>query len=102
NTLYGTATSGGSHDSGAIFSLAMPPLTITTLSSDSTNLLLQATYGFAGETYNALTSTNLALPIIEWTPAGSATASSNGDFSIIVSNAVNTAIPGKFYILERN
>jgi hypothetical protein len=45
-------------------------------------------------------STDLALPLSQWTPVATNVLSANGNFSITVTNAVSAAIPCQFYILQ--
>jgi hypothetical protein len=73
---------------------------IAGLSVQGTNLVLDGTNGQSGNTYLVLTSTNLALPLSQWTPAATNVLSVSGNFSITVTNTVSEAIPQRFYILQ--
>jgi hypothetical protein len=73
---------------------------ISSLGVAGTNLVLDGTNGQSGSTYIVLTSTNLALPLRQWTPAATNLLGASGNFSIIVSNALSADIPQRFYILQ--
>jgi hypothetical protein len=73
---------------------------ITSVSIAGANLVLDEANGLSGNSYVVLTSTNLALPLSQWTPAATNLLSANGNFSITVSNTVSAALPNRFYILQ--
>jgi hypothetical protein len=73
---------------------------ITGLSVAGANLVLDATNGQSGNTYIVLTSTNLAVPLSQWTPAATNLLSEGGSFSITVTNTVSEGHPQRFYILQ--
>jgi hypothetical protein len=56
--------------------------------------------GLGGATYHLLTSTNLALPNSQWTPVATYSPDANGAFTIVVTNAFDPLIAGRFYILK--
>jgi len=64
------------------------------------NLVLNGIDGQSGRTYYVLTSTNLALPLSQWTPVATNVLSANGNFTITITNTVTTGTPQQFYILE--
>ena len=68
NTLYGVAPSGGTNGDGVVFSLALPALTIGSVTVNGTSVVIEAVNGEAGSTCTLLTSTNLALPLNQWSP----------------------------------
>jgi fibronectin-binding autotransporter adhesin len=74
-----------------------PPPQITSVSLSGTNLVISGTNGMAGEPYNLLTTTNLTLPLSQWTVLPTNTFSS-GNFSI--TNPVDPGTPRNFYILR--
>lgn len=74
----------------------LPPQ-ITGISLSGASLVITGTNGLAGEPYNVLTTTNLALPLSQWTVLPTATFSA-GSFSL--TNTVNTVTPQSFYILR--
>ncbi len=75
-----------------------PDITSVTLSG--ANLILDGTNGQSGHAYIVLTSTNLALPLSQWTRFATNILNANGSFSITVTNAVSAELPHRFYILE--
>jgi uncharacterized repeat protein (TIGR03803 family) len=101
NTLYGTTINGGSYNGGTVFALALtaqPTITGTTFSG--TNLTLTGINAQAGQYYYVLKSTNLALPLNEWTPVATNYLGAAWGFSITATNAVNTNAPQAFYLLQ--
>jgi hypothetical protein len=73
---------------------------IAGLSVAGANLVLNGTNGQSGNTYLVLTSTNLALPLSQWTPAATNLLGASGNFSITLTNAVSAEVLQRFYILR--
>jgi PKD repeat protein len=73
---------------------------ITGLSLEGANLVIDGTHGLSGNTYIVLTSTNLASPLNQWTPAVTNLLGASGNFSITVTNTVSAGTPHRFYILQ--
>jgi autotransporter-associated beta strand protein len=73
------------------------PPHITGISLSGTDLVINGTNGLAGEQYNVLTTTNLTLPLSQWTvlPTNMFTG---GSFSI--TNPMSSGSPRNFYILR--
>ena len=97
NTLYGTATSGGSSGNGTVFSLSFPSPQLT-IKRSGTNVNLTWPSGVAGYSYSGYTlqcTTNL-LPTA-WNPVSPAPVLVNTNY------AVTNAISGtrKFYRLSQ-
>jgi hypothetical protein len=65
-----------------------------------TDLALNATNGQCGGTYCVLMSTNLALPLSQWTSQATKCLDAAGDFTITIPNAVDPTAPRRFYILR--
>jgi uncharacterized repeat protein (TIGR03803 family) len=63
------------------------------------NLSLNGINGQAGETYYVLMSTNLTLPLNQWTRVATNLVSTSGSFTTTVTNTVIRAVPQRFYIL---
>lgn len=99
-TLYGTTEQGGSSIWGTVFGLPIPALEITSLALAGTNLVLNAANGVAGEIYSVLTSTNVAMPLNQWTSVATNVLTNGGSFSLVATNAVNSGTPQQFYILQ--
>lgn len=70
---------------------------ITSIKLQAGNAILGGSNGIPGN-YSVLTSTNVALPLANWTRLAPNVFLNNGNFSI--TNAVNTGAPQQFYILE--
>jgi autotransporter-associated beta strand protein len=85
----------------SVLSLTPPPPppspSINAASSSGGNLIFSGTNGTAGGTYYVLESTNLALPVSEWTVLSTNLFGPGGAFS--VTNPI-TPTPGKYFILE--
>jgi PKD repeat protein len=82
-------------------SVVRPPSPgIAGISLSKTNLVLNGTNGFAGVKYYTLASTNLALPLSQWTPMATNVPGANGNFTLTLTNAVNRTVPKEFYILQ--
>jgi hypothetical protein len=85
------------------FELTTPTLTppqpmITGLMLSGGNLVINASSGASGATYDLLMTTNLALPTSEWANVASNTLSLSGNFTFTVTNAVTA--PQRFYMLR--
>lgn len=80
--------------------LPMPQPGITKISISGTQLVLDGTNGLASGTYYVLTSTNAALPLIQWTRVATNMLSTNGNFTFPVPNAVNPAEAKRFFALQ--
>jgi len=77
---------------------ANPGISSVTLSG--ANLVLNTTNGQPGGTYYVLTTTNLALPLSQWTRVATNIPSASGNFTITVTNTVTPTVLKRFYILE--
>ena len=83
------------------FDLVPPPqprIVSTHLSGN--NLVLNGTNGLATGVYHLLSSTNLVLPISQWTSLATNTLTANGAFSITATNVVKHNAAGEFYVLQ--
>ncbi len=63
-----------------------------------TAVVFNGTNGLPTETYEVLTSTNLTLPLTNWTVLVTDAFDSNGNFSF--TNGIGTNAPGQFYRLQ--
>ena len=73
---------------------------ITGVALSGNNLVLSGANGQSGGTYRLLASTNTALPFNQWLPIATNVLGASGDFSLTATNAVNHAIPTRFFILQ--
>jgi hypothetical protein len=78
---------------------ALPQPGIAAIQLSGTDVVLSATNGALGAIYSELASTNIALPLNQWATLGSSFLSSNRDFSITLTNAVDTATPAEHYFI---
>ncbi len=76
--------------------VSQPSIASVTLAAG--NIILQGTNGPANGTYWVLTSTDVALPLANWTPLATNQFSGSGTFSF--TNAVNPGDPRRFYLLQ--
>lgn len=72
--------------------------TIASVTAASGNIILQGAGGPPNGTYYVLTSTNVALPVINWAALATNQFSASGTFSF--TNAINPADPRRFYLLR--
>jgi autotransporter-associated beta strand protein len=81
----------------SVVASSTPQPGITGITISGTSLVINGTNGVAGESYNVLTSTNLALPLAQWTVLPT------GQFSAGSFNITNTLTPGaaqSYYIIQ--
>jgi hypothetical protein len=74
---------------------------ITGLAQSSNNLTISVSGGFAGATYFTLQSTDLLRPLNQWTPVATNVLAAGGNFSVTVTNAINSATPQQYYTIEK-
>ena len=77
----------------------LPPPQIVHASIAGGNVVFGGTNGLPGGTYKVLSSTNLAMPLTNWTQVGAGSFDGNGNFG--VSNALNAGEPQQFYLLRQ-
>ena len=78
----------------------VPQPAITGISLSGTQLALNGTNGLASGTYHVLTSTNLGLPLRQWTAVATHRLSASGNFTITATNAVNPNDAERFFTLQ--
>lgn len=81
----------------AVTGTAVPP-TIGSVSVSNGNFVFSGTGGIEGEDYIVLSSTNIALPIIDWTAVVTNQFGAGGSFSY--TNAVAPDAPATFFLLQ--
>jgi hypothetical protein len=84
---------------GRITAGVVPPAqpSITSISLSGTSLVISGTGGTATYQFVLLTSTNLTLPLSQWTPVVTNTFT-GGSWS--TTNTVNPSVPQNFYLLD--
>ncbi len=83
----------------ADYTIPLPAPVISSFNAVGTNLVLNAVNCVTGAVLTVLMSTNLALPLSNWT-ALAATQTTNGSFTFTATNAVDPAAFGRFYLLQ--
>ncbi|MGA2852726.1 MAG: autotransporter-associated beta strand repeat-containing protein [Verrucomicrobiota bacterium] len=73
---------------------------ITSFTMNVANVVISGTNGQAGDAYYLLASTNVALPLSQWTAVATNVLGANGSFMFIGTNVVVPNTPHQFYILS--
>lgn len=81
------------------YTVPMPAPMIAGVSLAGTNLILSVTNGITNAVYTAWTTTNLTAPLSQWTAVATNTAA-GGNFTFPITNGVNAAVPGGFFLLQ--
>jgi hypothetical protein len=76
----------------------LPPHFVS-LSLSGTNLIFAGTNGVMGGQYLLLTSTNVAVPLTNWTVVATNNFDGSGNFQI--TNGINPGAPQQFYMLSQ-
>ena len=82
----------------SVTGFVVPPPVITSVELSGSSLVFSGGSGTAGNTYYVLSSTNLTLPLTNWTRELTNTFGTGGSFS--VTNPIGTGVPQKFYLLQ--
>src|SRR6185436_19489949 len=83
---------------GSIQVLSSAGLKFSSLTLSGTNVIFNGSGGPSNATYWVLASTNVALPLTNWTRLLTNQFNASGDFTF--TNAVTPAVPQRFYILQ--
>jgi autotransporter-associated beta strand protein len=86
------------NSTGTISVAAVTPPLIETTTLNNGNLVLSGSGGVPAATFYVLASTNVALPLDQWPRLLTNQFDSNGHFA--VTNAMNPALSGLFYLLQ--
>ena len=76
------------------------PTAITGFSLSGLNVIISGTNGQAGAAYYLLSSTNVALPVNQWTPVATNVPTTAGNYTFTATNAVFPGALRQFYILS--
>jgi len=76
------------------------PPHITSFSLSGPTLMMSGTNGTPNGAYVLLGSTNVALPLMQWTPLLTNSFDGSGNFSLS-TNIINPALPQEFYLLSQ-
>jgi uncharacterized repeat protein (TIGR03803 family) len=93
NTLYGTASQGGSFGAGTVFSLSLTPPPQLTITPSGANVVL--TWRTTAADFTLQSTTNLVSPAV-WSPVIQPTFTNAGQISVTVP----TAVGSKFFRLK--
>jgi len=97
-----SAVNGGGESTNSSEVSAIPqlllPASFGSISNTSNGLVMSGTGGSTNGTYYVLVSTNVALPLNQWTPVATNVFDGSGHF--IFTNAINPNSPQVFYLLE--
>ncbi len=77
-----------------------PPVTFTGVTISGNDLVLNATGGNAGDVVTVLSTTDLTLPVAQWTIVTTGNYDGSGNFSYTVTGALNSGQPQQFYLLQ--
>jgi PKD repeat protein len=111
NPIHAYATTGSFFPSlivtnslGLVLGVSGPSITgplsaLTGINWSGSNLVLNGDGGVSGLAYYVVTSTNLLLPLSQWTPLATNIWVANGNFSLTLTNALNGTTP-QFYLLK--
>ena len=95
-----TNGNGGAASSLITVTVTSPPTPVITATLKSaTNLLFYGSNGAANGVYRVLFTTNLTLPVTQWTPVWTNTFNANGSFQ--VTNTMNPGKPAGFYQIKQ-
>jgi hypothetical protein len=73
---------------------------IAKIVQSGSNLTFQATGGVSNATCVTLSTTNLLEPVNQWTPVATNVFSASGNFSVTVTNAMNSSTSAQFFVME--
>ncbi len=73
---------------------------LASFSLSPTILVFNGTNGLSGQTYYVLASTNLALPLSQWTPVATNVLNASGNFTTTIANPGPSGPSQQFYILQ--
>ena len=75
-----------------------PPPSITSVVKSGNNIVFSGSGGIPSDPYYVLVSTDIALPVSNWTPIVTNSFGAGGEFSF--TEAVNPDVPRRFYLLQ--
>ena len=84
----------------ADYTIPLPAPVISSFSLAGTNLVFNMANSITGGVFTVLTSTNISLPMTNWTVLAITNTATGGSFTFTATNAVNPAAPGQFYLLQ--
>ena len=85
---------------GTISVVAATPLSFGSVTVSGNDLVLKAAGGAPGGSVSVLTSTNISLPLAQWSTVTTGNFDGSGNFNYTVSEALSSGLPRQFYILQ--
>lgn len=82
------------------YGIVLPTPVITSFNLAGTNIILTVTNCVTGGICSVLMSTNVALPLTDWTVLAGTNTAIGSSLTFTATNAVNPAAPGRFYLLR--
>ena len=73
---------------------------IGTISVSGSDVLLGVTNASAGGIYSVLTTTNVTLPLNQWTLCATNAPAPGANFALTITNGFSTGFPKSFFILQ--
>ncbi len=73
---------------------------ISSITTSGSDLILNATGGISGAPVTVLSTTDLALPLAQWTTETTGNFDGSGNYSYTVTGALSSGQPQQFYILQ--
>ncbi len=77
-----------------------PPVVLGPPVVAGNNLVLNASGGIAGDPVTVLSTTNLTLPLAQWTTVAQGNYDASGNYTYTVTGALNSGLKQQFYILQ--
>jgi len=77
-----------------------PPVVIGSPVISGNDMVLSATGGNPGDPVTVLSTTNLSLPIAQWTTVTAGNYDGSGNFNYRVTGALSSGLPQQFYLLQ--
>jgi uncharacterized repeat protein (TIGR03803 family) len=87
-------------DDVSVAAVQFPAPTISGVALAGPNLVINGANGAPGSTVYALMTTNLALPLSQWTPVSTNVLGVNASFAVTLTNAVTLGAAARYYILQ--
>ena len=90
---FGAAS--GTAASVTIVGIVFTPVITQTIARTANQVIINGTGGLAGATYRILTATNVALPLVEWTPMVTNQFNGSGGFSY--TNVIQPNVRAQYF-----
>ena len=84
----------------ADYTIPLPAPVISSFSLAGTSLVLNVANCITGGVFTVLTSTDISLPLTNWTALAITSTATAGSFTLTATDAVNPAAPRQFYLLR--